>query len=231
MNIVDIKLDELKPYENNPRNNEEAVEPVAKSIKEFGFKVPIVIDKNNIIIAGHTRYKAAKKLGLNKVPCIVADDLTDEQVNAFRLVDNKVGEIATWDLELLNIELENILDIDMSEFSFDLDLEIDEVSTVEDEYDVESSLEEIKEPKAKPGDIYLLGNHRLMCGDSTNSDDVEKLMDGKEADLLLTDPPYNVAVENSQGMTIENDDMMSMIVENAMSGSNLERSNYLWKLW
>ena len=92
MNIVDIKLDDLKPYENNPRNNEEAIEPVANSIKIFGFKVPIVVDKNNIIIAGHTRYKAAKKLGLNKVPCIVADDLTDEQVKAFRLADNKVGK-------------------------------------------------------------------------------------------------------------------------------------------
>ena len=91
MNIVDIKLDDLKPYENNPRNNEEAIEPVANSIKSYGFKVPIVVDKNNIIIAGHTRYKAAKKLGLNKVPCIVADDLTEDQVNAFRLVDNKNG--------------------------------------------------------------------------------------------------------------------------------------------
>ena len=92
MNIVDIKLDDLKPYDNNPRNNEEAIEPVANSIKTFGFKVPIVVDKNNIIIAGHTRYKAAKKLGLNKVPCVVADDLMDEQVKAFRLADNKVGK-------------------------------------------------------------------------------------------------------------------------------------------
>ena len=91
MNIVDIKLEELKPYENKPRNNEEAIEPVANNIKTFGFKVPIVVDKDNVIIAGHTRYKAAKKLGLNKVPCIVADDLTEDQVNAFRLVDNKNG--------------------------------------------------------------------------------------------------------------------------------------------
>ena len=92
MNIVDIKLDDLKPYEYNPRNNEEAIEPVANSIKTFGFKVPIVVDRNNVIIAGHTRYKAAKKLGLNKVPCIIADDLTEDQVNAFRLADNKVGK-------------------------------------------------------------------------------------------------------------------------------------------
>lgn len=123
MNIVEITLKELKPYENNPRNNDEAVEPVANSIKEFGFKVPIVIDKDNVIIAGHTRYKAAKKLGLEKVPCIVADDLTEEQIRAFRLADNKVSEIATWDIELLDIELDNILDIDMSLFDFNMNIE------------------------------------------------------------------------------------------------------------
>lgn len=123
MQIELINIDELKPYKNNPRNNEEAVEPVANSIKTFGFKVPIVIDTNNVIIAGHTRYKAANKLGLEKVPCIVADDLTEDQVNAFRLADNKVGEVATWDLELLDIELENIIDIDMSLFDFDMNIE------------------------------------------------------------------------------------------------------------
>lgn len=105
MNIINLKLEQLHPYENNPRKNDEAVKYVAESIKEFGFKVPIVIDKNNVIIAGHTRYKAAKKLKLTEVPCIVADDLTDDQVKAFRLADNKVGEIAEWDLDLLNIEL------------------------------------------------------------------------------------------------------------------------------
>lgn len=123
MNIVEITLEELRPYENNPRNNDEAVEPVANSIKEFGFKVPIVIDKDNVIIAGHTRYKAAKKLGLEKVPCIIADDLTEEQIRAFRLADNKVSEIATWDIELLDIELDNILDIDMSLFDFNMNIE------------------------------------------------------------------------------------------------------------
>lgn len=123
MKIELINIAELKPYKNNPRNNDEAVEPVMNSIKTFGFKVPIVIDANNVIIAGHTRYKAANKLGLEKVPCIVADDLNEEQVNAFRLADNKVGEVATWDLELLDIELENIIDIDMSLFDFDMNIE------------------------------------------------------------------------------------------------------------
>ncbi len=120
MNIVEIALEELRPYENNPRNNDEAVEPVANSIKEFGFKVPIVIDKDNVIIAGHTRYKAAKQLKLKTVPCIIADDLTEEQIRAFRLADNKVSEIATWDYNALNFELENIIDIDMTIFDFDM---------------------------------------------------------------------------------------------------------------
>ena len=120
MNIKEININDLKEYENNPRNNEEAVEPVANSIKEFGFKVPIVVDKNNVIVAGHTRYKAAKRLKLEKVPCIVADDLNEEQIRAFRLADNKVSEIATWDYNALNFELENIINIDMNIFDFDM---------------------------------------------------------------------------------------------------------------
>lgn len=118
MKIVYKKVEDLKPYVNNPRFNDEAVEQVANSIKEFGFKVPMVIDKDNVIVAGHTRYKASLELGLKEVPCIVADDLTEEQVKAFRLADNKVSEKAQWDLELLEEELDN-LDIDMSEFGFD----------------------------------------------------------------------------------------------------------------
>ena len=118
MQIIDKKLSEIVPYENNPRHNEAAIPFVANSIQEFGFKVPIVIDKDGIIVAGHTRYKAAKELGLEAVPCIVADDLTPEQVKAFRLADNKVSEIATWDNELLEIEIEEIPNIDMSDFGF-----------------------------------------------------------------------------------------------------------------
>lgn len=129
LKIVYKKVDELTPYENNPRNNDNAVEAVAKSIKEFGFKVPIVIDKEGVIAAGHTRLKAAKELGLEEVPCIIADDLTPEQVKAFRLADNKVGELAFWDYDLLHKELEEIsssdLDFDISEFGF-FDTSIDD---------------------------------------------------------------------------------------------------------
>lgn len=117
MQIEEIALADLKPYENNPRHNDDAVEYVAASIDEFGFKVPIVIDKNGVIAAGHTRYKAAKKLGLEKVPCIIADDLTPEQIKAFRLADNKVSELSTWDFEKLDAELLEI-DMDLETFGF-----------------------------------------------------------------------------------------------------------------
>lgn len=117
MEVVNLNIDELKPYKNNPRFNDQAVEAVMKSIKEFGFKVPIVVDKNNIIVAGHTRYKASKRLGLKEVPCVIADDLTDEQIKAFRLADNKVSELAEWDNDLLNLELSE-LNLDMEQFGF-----------------------------------------------------------------------------------------------------------------
>lgn len=126
INIIELGVGDLQEYGNNPRNNDSAVDAVAESIKQFGFKVPIVVDKNNVIAAGHTRLKAAKKLGLDKVPCIIADDLTDEQIKAFRLADNKVGELATWDFEKLDFELNN-LDLDMQLFGFEYDDGSDDV--------------------------------------------------------------------------------------------------------
>lgn len=173
---------------------------MAKSIDEFGFKVPIIIDKNNVIVCGHTRYKAAKKLGLTDIPVIVADDLTDDQIKAFRLVDNKTSEIATWNDELLIQELMDIK-LDMTSFNFEEPLVVSE-----DDFNIDEAIESITEPVAKSGQIWLLGKHRLMCGDSTTNA-VERLFEGKKADLYISDPPYNVAVENSQGMTIQNDDM------------------------
>lgn len=119
MEIKDIKLSDIKPYKNNPRNNESAVQQVANSIKEFGFKVPVVIDSDDVIVCGHTRHKAAALLGLESVPCVVADDLTPEQVKAFRLADNKVSELATWDDDLLNFEIDGIADLDMTDFGFE----------------------------------------------------------------------------------------------------------------
>lgn len=122
MEIITKKINEVIPYENNPRKNDEAVEYVAKSIEEFGFKVPIIIDKDNVVVTGHTRLKAAKKLGLEEVPCIMADDLSEEQIKAFRLADNKVSEFSEWDNKLLDEELGNILNLDMEEFGFSFDI-------------------------------------------------------------------------------------------------------------
>ena len=130
MNVIEMNIDDLIPYENNPRNNDDAVEAVAHSIDEFGFKVPIVVDKDKVIVAGHTRLKAAELLGLDTVPVIVADDLTENQVKAFRLADNKVGELADWDFSKLEEELTEIDDIDMSDFGFD---DISEESTEEND--------------------------------------------------------------------------------------------------
>lgn len=209
MNIIEINISDIKEYENNPRNNENAIEPVANSIKEFGFKVPIILDRDNVIVAGHTRIRAAKKLGLETVPCVIADDLTPEQIKAFRLADNKVGEIAEWDFTKLEEELKAIQDIDMSDFEFDMTMFEEEPEAEEDDFDIEGALEEVEEPKSKLGDIYQLGNHRLMCGDSTAIDDLDKLMNGARVDLLITDPPYNVDYQGKtkDNLKIQNDKM------------------------
>ena len=206
MQIELINIDEIIPYENNAKlHPQEQIEQIKKSILEFGNNDPIAIDKDNIIIEGHGRLLALKELGYKEVEVIKLGHLTEEQRKAYTLIHNKLTMNTDFDMELLEAELDSINFIDMGEFDFDIE-EIEEVA-IDDDYDVEESISNIEEPKAKLGDIYQLGNHRLMCGDSTCEKDVMRLMNGVEADLLLTDPPYNVAVENSQGMTIENDDM------------------------
>lgn len=216
MSIVYKEVKDLIPYANNPRNNDEAVDAVAKSIEEFGFKVPCVVSSDGVLITGHTRLKACKKLGIEEVPCIVADDLTPEQVKAFRLADNKTSELAEWDMDKLNIELGEIPDIDMSSFGFDI--EIDDIEEVTEVKEDEAPEVRDGEPKAKYGDIYQLGNHRLMCGDSTKEEDVAKLMNDVKADMVFTDPPYGVSytgglqfkdgyVEKNNREMIKNDDI------------------------
>lgn len=201
--IVYKNVSELVPYENNPRHNDDAVDYVANSIKKFHFQVPIVIDKNNVVIAGHTRLKACHKLGIKEVPCIVADDLTPEQVKAFRLADNKTSELAEWDMDKLDIELGEIPDIDMSAFGFDI--EIDDMDEATEAKEDEAPEVKDGEPKAKMGDIYQLGRHRLMCGDSTKQEYVDKLMNGVKADLVFTDPPYGIDVVNVNNNKIGGD--------------------------
>ncbi len=217
MEITLRKTDELIPYINNPRNNKNAVDKVASSIKEFGFKVPVIIDRGNVIVTGHTRLLAAQKLGIAEIPCILADDLTPAQIKAFRIADNKVSEFSEWDEEMLKTEFEELgeLDFDLSLTGFGDDeigtlLGLDEKSSAkEDDYDVVLP----EEPKAKPGDIYQLGRHRLMCGDSTKPENVEQLMDDRKADLFLTDPPYNVDYEGKtkDSLKIQNDSMVDEV--------------------
>lgn len=192
MEICEIELKEIRPYENNPRKNKEAIKYVCESIKQFGFKVPIVVDKNNVIVCGHTRYHAAKKLKFKVVPCIMADDLNEEQIKAYRLADNKVSEKSEWDLDLLNFELGQLdfTDIDMSDFGFSLDLEDEkeQKEIIEDNFNEELP----KEPKTKLGDIYQLGRHRLMCGSALEQKNIDVLLNGNICELTFTDPPYQL---------------------------------------
>lgn len=211
MNITDIRTRDLKPYENNPRLNEDAVDLVAASIEEFGFKQPIVVDKDLIIIAGHTRWKAAQKLGLETVPCIQADDLTPAQVKAYRLADNKVAEAAQWDLDALQFDLDALqfeleeldnMDFDMEPFGFETET-FDEQIAEDDNFEAELPTV----PMTKSGQLWMLGKHRLMVGDSTKRQDVEKLCSDASVDMVVTDPPYNIDYTGGtkEAMKIEND--------------------------
>ncbi len=186
MNIIERKLAEITPYEHNPRKNDEAVEKVAASISEFGFKQPIVVDRDGVIIVGHTRYKAAQELGLETVPVLVADDLDEEKAKAYRLADNKTNEFAEWDIEMLDAELFDIGNIDMAQFGFDVgSLNMENLPTEE------VDMPEEVDTRCKIGDLWKLGGHRLICGDSTDIVVIGELMDGAIADIAITSPPYN----------------------------------------
>ena len=207
MEIIKLNINEVIPYSNNPRKNDNAVDAVAESIKQCGYCSPIVIDEDNVILAGHTRLKALKKLKWKEVECVRKTGLTEEQKKKYRILDNKTNELAEWDFDLLEQEIDG-LDFDGFDFGFDFNSGEDDAEIIEDE--VPEVNEEI-EPTVKLGDIWQLGRHRLMCGDSTDAGTVALLMDGKRADLFLTDPPYNVAYEGKtkDALTIENDKMES----------------------
>ena len=200
MNVIQRKLSEITPYEKNAKKHEKRqIANVAESIRQYGFVQPVVIDRDGVIVIGHCRALAAKKLGMETVPCVCVDDLTPEQVNALRLVDNKSNE-SDWDMDLLAEELPGL---DLSGFDFDWGLQDSvNLSAVEDDYDPMLPVQ----PKSKLGDVYRLGEHRLMCGDSTSLTDVQKLVGGAQIDLLITDPPYNVNYHGTAGK-IKNDNM------------------------
>lgn len=219
MNIVEREVDKLIPYSRNAKKHDETqIANVAESIKQFGFVQPVVVDKNGVIVIGHCRTLAAKKLGMKTVPCVMVDDLTDEQVRALRIIDNKTNE-SPWDMELLGDEL---ADIDLSGFDFDFGIDLPEESKEDEDKEIVEDeapeVDEDAEPIAKLGDIWQLGRHRLMCGDSTDKATVEMLMDGKKADMVFTDPPYGVSytgdlqfkngtVEKNNREMIKNDDV------------------------
>ena len=206
LQIEYVDINSIKPYENNAKEHpEEQIEQIKKSIEQFGMDDPIGIWKDEIV-EGHGRLIACKELGYTEVPIIRLDHLTDEERKAYTLAHNKLTMNSGFDMDMLSKELENITNIDMSNFGFDEDLNMNANTEIEeDNFNVEENIPE--EPKAKLGDIYQLGEHRLMCGDSTSEEDTQKLGGGCTLDLLFTDPPYNVDISNSQGMKIANDNM------------------------
>ena len=208
-----ISIDKLVPYVNNARTHSaEQILKLRSSLREFGFVNPIIIDREFNVIAGHGRLMAAKEEGIEEVPCVFVDYLTDAQKKAYILADNRMAMDAGWDEELLKIEMEELqnLGYDLGYTGFDekelADLfGIDDKEVKDDEFDLTAALE--KASFVERGDVWFVGKHKLMCGDATSSEDVAKLMEDKKANLILTDPPYNVAFKSSDGLTIQNDSM------------------------
>lgn len=210
LKIEYLPVGELKAYDRNTRKHQDKdVTEIAKSIEKYGFSDPIgVWGEKNIIVEGHGRLLAARKLGIETVPVIHLDHLTDEERREYAIMHNRTAELSEWDFEMLEDEMAQL---NLSDFDFDLE----ELNVSVSDFDNNTNLEEVgvpetpKEPKSKQGDVYQLGDHRLMCGDSTNAEDVAKLMNGQEADLLVTDPPYNVNYEGGtdEKLKIENDNM------------------------
>ncbi|QDU44597.1 Nucleoid occlusion protein [Symmachiella dynata] len=196
MKIEQWRIDRVKPYEQNPRINDQAVDAVAKSIEQFGFRQPVVVDEEGVIIAGHTRWKASQKLGLKKVPIHVAMGLSPAQARAYRLADNKTNELAEWDPDLLSLELADLqamgFDLELTGFSEDELAKWSSDEMKEGLTDPDDVPETLDEPITQPGDLWLLGSHRLFCGDSTSIEDTLRVMDGEKAALVATDPPYLV---------------------------------------
>ena len=204
MEIRSVKIKEIKPYDRNAKKHDDTqINNVAESIRQFGFVQPIVIDSNGVIVIGHCRFEAAKRLKYAEVPCIMVDDLTPEQVDALRIVDNKTNE-SPWDIDLLTKELQ---DMDLSMFDFEWDFIEDPTESAEITEDEAPEVDKTNAPISKFGQIWKLGRHRLMCGDSTSEENVKALLGGAKADLLLTDPPYAVDYtgKTKDALKIQND--------------------------
>lgn len=233
METVKLKISEVKPYERNAKKHDKKqIENVMESIRQFGFVQPVVVDKNNVLVIGHCRYAAAKRLKMKQIDAVRVESLTEEQVNKLRLLDNKLNE-SEWDIELL---LEDVPALDWDGFDIDWnlpELEGDEPEVVEDE-----PPEPPKEAKTKPGDLYQLGRHRLLCGDATKPEDLERLMNGQRADLYLTDPPYNVDYvgKTKDALKIENDsrgdsEFRELLVNSFMAAKECMKAGASFYIW
>ena len=233
MEIINVLLDEIKPYEKNPRRNDAAVVAVEESIKQCGYCAPIVVDENMVILAGHTRYKAMKRMGWKECQVVVRGDMTEEQKRKYRLLDNKTSEFAEWDMELLAGELDG-LDFGDFDFGFNDPNASDDVNAKDDDFNPTPP----DEPKSKRGDIYQLGRHRLMCGDSTSAGDVETLAGGVKMDMLLTDPPYgvNYVGKTKDALKIENDaqtddELLTFLTEAYLAADAIMKPGAVFYIW
>lgn len=230
MELKIFKIKDIKPYERNARKNDQAVEAVVKSIEQCSYIAPIVVDENCVILAGHTRWKAMKKLGRTECECIVKSGLTEDQKKKYRLLDNKTNELAEWDFDLLADELDG-LDFGDLQLDWGVDAE-EEKEVVEDDFDVDVP----EEPKAKLGQIYQLGRHRLMCGSSTDENSIKMLTQNQPIYLVYTDPPYGMNAVTKSGVLsknyktdILNDDDNKVAIEAFLLCQNIfGNSNQIW---
>lgn len=217
MDIEERPIESVRPYDANPRVNDPGVDAVARSLQEFGWRQPIVVDEESVIVVGHTRFKAARKLGMKTVPVHVAVGLSPEQLRAYRIADNQTASFSTWDDDLLVQELEALKDVGydlgLTGFTGDELMEMLGTPAVEGLTDPDEAPEPPEDPVTRPGDLWLLGEHRLLCGDSTSEEHVARLMGGSQARMLFTDPPWNVAIgkdsnpRHRQRKGLANDDL------------------------
>lgn len=222
-----LNINTIKPYEKNPRKNTEAIDAVAKSIESYGFQQPIVVDKHHTVIAGHTRLGAAKKLGLTEVPVVIADKLSEKEVRAYRIADNKTHEFSSWDDELLPLELQDLGDLYTG---FDpIELDGEGLGDEDDSPDIDMETEAI----TQLGDLWQLGKHRLICGDSTNVIHVAALLDGARPHLMVTDPPYGVNYDaNWRNEAARTSESMGVCIGARAVGEVLNDHNADWsKAW
>ena len=227
--LREVEIDSLKPYERNAKQHgKDQVERIARSIRELGFVSPCLIDRELNVIAGHGRIMAAKTIGMETVPCVFVEGLSEKQRKAYILADNRLTELGEWNMDLVQQELAALADadFDISLTGFDTDLRFDDsMGQIQDDGWTEAEEQQAEEPRSRIGDIYQLGNHRLMCGDSTDPEMVAELMNGEKADLLVTDPPYNIGLGGDESGTAQSNDEIASHHNRQKDGAFLLNDN------